>query len=90
MEHYEDSLNVTLICPGFIQTNVAKNAITGEGSKQNKESDATKNEMPVTVIVKKFVNAIKSNKFDVYIGGKEVLGVYWKRFFPKLLHFFVL
>lgn len=90
MEHYKDFLNVTLICPGFIQTNVAKNALTGDGSKQNKESEATKNGMPVAVFAKKLIKAVESNKFEVYIGGKEVLGVYWKRLFPKFLHFFVL
>jgi short-subunit dehydrogenase len=90
MEHYKDFLDVTLICPGFIQTNVAKNALTASGSKQNKEDEATKNGMPVAVFAKKFVKAVESNKFEEYIGGKEVLGVYLKRFFPKFLHYFVL
>jgi short-subunit dehydrogenase len=90
MEHYKDFLNVTLICPGFIQTNVAKNALIGDGSSQNKEDDATKNGMPVAVFAKKFVRAVESNKFEAYIGGKEVMGVYLKRFFPKVLHYFVL
>jgi len=31
-----------------------------------------------------------TNEFEAYIGGKEVLGIYLKRFFPKLLHRFVL
>lgn len=90
MEHYKDFLDVTLICPGFIQTNVAKNALTGNGSKQNKEDEATKNGMPVAVFAKKFVKAVESKKFEAYIGGKEVMGVYLKRFFPKFLHYFVL
>ena len=90
MEHYKDSLNVTLICPGFVQTNVAKNALIGNGSSQNQEDEATKNGMPVAVFAKKFVKAVESNKFEVYIGGKEVLGIYLKRFFPKFLHYFVL
>ena len=36
MEHQKDGIDVTLVCPGFIQTNVAKNALTADGSKQNK------------------------------------------------------
>lgn len=90
MEHYKDFLNVTLICPGFVQTNVAKNALIANGSKQNSEDEATKNGMHVAVFAKKFVKAVESNKFEVYIGGKEVLGVYLKRFFPKFLHYFVI
>lgn len=67
-----------------------ENVLTENGSSQNKEDEATKNGMPVAVFVKKFVKAVESNKFEVYIGGKEVLGVYLKRFFPKFLHYFVL
>ncbi|MBP2284293.1 short-subunit dehydrogenase [Flavobacterium sp. CG_23.5] len=90
MEHQKDSINVTLICPGFIQTNVAINALTANGSKQNIDDEATLNGMPVAVFAKKLINAVESTKFEAYIGGKEVLGVYLKRFFPKLLHRFVL
>ncbi|MFV8323291.1 SDR family oxidoreductase [Flavobacterium sp. LB3P21] len=90
MEHQKDNINVTLICPGFIQTNVAKNALTADGSKQNTDDEATLNGMPVAIFVKKLIKAVESNTFEVYIGGKEVLGVYLKRFFPNLLHRFVL
>ncbi len=90
MEHQKDNINVTLVCPGFIQTNVAKNALTADGSKQNIDDEATQNGMPTSVFAKKFVKAVESDKFEVYIGGKETLGVYMKRFFPKWLHYFVL
>ncbi len=90
MEHEKDRIKVTLICPGFIQTNVSKNALTGNGTAQNHDDTATKNGMPVLVFVKKLVKAIENDKFEVYIGGKEVLGIYLKLFFPKLLHKFVL
>ena len=90
MEHQKDNISVTLVCPGFIQTNVAKNALTADGSKQNIDDMATQNGMPTSVFAKKFVKAVESEKFEVYIGGKEVLGAYLKRFFPKWLHHFVL
>ncbi|MEZ7499143.1 SDR family oxidoreductase [Flavobacterium sp. Arc3] len=90
MEHQKDNINVTLICPGFIQTNVAINSLTGNGSKQNKDDIATLNGMAVGTFAKKLVEAVEAKKFEAYIGGKEVLGVYLKRFFPKLLHRFVL
>lgn len=90
MEHQKDGIKVTLVCPGFVQTNVSKNALTADGSKQVVDDNATKNGMPVAVFAKKFIKAVESNKFEAYIGGKEVLGVYLKRFFPKLLHYAVL
>lgn len=90
MEHQKDNISVTLVCPGFIQTNVAKNALTADGSKQNLDDEATQNGMPTSVFAKKLVRAVESEKFEVYIGGKETLGVYMKRFSPKWLHYFVL
>jgi dehydrogenase/reductase SDR family protein 7 len=90
MEHQKDNIDVTLICPGFVQTGVANNALTADGSKQNKDDAATSNGMNVAQFAKKLIKAVEANKFEVYIGGKEVLGVYLKRFFPKLLHRVVL
>ncbi len=90
MEHEKDKIKVTLICPGFIQTNVSKNALTGNGTSQNYDDNATKNGMPVALFVTKMVKAIEREKFEIYIGGKEVLGIYLKRFFPKLVHKLVL
>jgi short-subunit dehydrogenase len=90
MEHQKDNIKVTLICPGFIQTEVAKNALTGDGSKQNTNDQATQNGMHVAVFAKKFVSAVESKKFEAYIGGKETIGVFLKRFFPRFLHYYVL
>ena len=90
MEHQRDNINVTLICPGFIQTNVAKNALTANGSKQNVDDAATQNGMLTSIFAKKFVKAVESEKFEAYIGGKEIMGVYLKRIFPKWLHYLVL
>ena len=34
----------------------------------------------------RIIRGIKSNKEELYIGGKEVMGVYLKRFFPSILN----
>lgn len=90
MEHEKDHIKVTIICPGFVNTNVAKNALTGDGTTQNSQDEATKNGLSVESFTKKMLKAIEKEKFEAYIGRKEVLGIYLKRFFPKLLHKFVL
>jgi short-subunit dehydrogenase len=86
MEHEKDNVDVSIICPGFIQTNVAKNSLTGDGSALQKEDNATENGMPVNDCAKEIISAIKKKRFETYIGGKEKFGIYLKRFFPKLLH----
>ncbi len=85
-EVYQNNIKVTLACPGFVQTNVSLNALTGDGTPQNKMDKGTSSGLTSEAFAKKLLKAVKSEKQEVYIGGfKEKLGVYTKRFFPKLL-----
>lgn len=90
MEHEEDGIAVTLICPGFVQTSIAKNALIADGTPQNLQDNATANGIPVEIFSKKMIRAIEKRKFEAYIGGKETFTVYLKRLFPRLLHTVVL
>lgn len=90
MEHEKDNIDVSIICPGFIQTNVAKNALTGNGTTLQQEDNATENGMPVDKCAREIISAIRKKRFETYIGGKEKFGIFLKRFFPKLLHKVVL
>ncbi len=89
MEHEKDGISVTLICPGFVNTNVAKNALTADGSSQNAQDTATQNGLPVEYFAKKMTRAIEKRKFEAYIARIEKIGIYL-RIFPKLLHRVVL
>ncbi|WP_284461201.1 SDR family oxidoreductase [Chryseobacterium sp.] len=84
-ELYNQNILVTIICPGFIQTNISIHALTGDGSLQGTMDDATEKGMPADVFAKKMLYAIEKKKNQKAIGGKEVMGVYLKRFFPALL-----
>lgn len=81
-EVYDKNINITLICPGFIKTNVSINALTGDGSPQGTMDSAQDNGMPAGECARHIVDAIKQKREEVYIGGKEVKGVWLKRFFP--------
>jgi short-subunit dehydrogenase len=84
-ENYQHNIAVTLICPGFINTNVSKNALTGNGTPQGKMDNATGNGMSAERCAKLMLKAIKNKKEEVCIAGaKEKFGVYVKRFFPRL------
>lgn len=90
LEHEQDGIKVTMICPGFVNTNVARNALTADGSKQGFQDDMTENGLDVNKFAKKMIKAIKSEKFEAYIGGFEAVGVFVKRLSPRLLHKLVL
>ena len=85
-ENHKNNITVTLVCPGFVNTNVSKNALTGNGSPQEKMDVATANGIEPAHFAKIMAKAIKQKKEEVYIAGKkEKLAIYVKRFFPKLL-----
>ncbi len=88
-EHHDDNIKVTLVCPGFVQTNVSKNALTGDGTKQNTMDAATQNGISAQKCAKGIVSAIKKQKAEVYIGGKEILAVYLKRYFPGIFRWLI-
>ena len=85
-EVYQDNITVTLICPGFVNTNISINALTKDGTPQNKLDKATGKGLSPGYFAKRMLKAVASKKQEVVIGGKlEVLAVYIKRFFPRLL-----
>lgn len=78
----ETPIRVTLVCPGYVRTNVSINALKGDGSQQKTMDEATDKGMLPEVLAQKILRAIEQGREEVYFGGKEVLGVYLKRFFP--------
>lgn len=75
-------IKVTLLCPGFIKTNVSINALTGDGSQLGVMDDAQAKGMLPEVLAQKILRTLEAGKEEAYFGGKEVFGVYLKRFFP--------
>ncbi len=83
-ELWKENIKVTMICPGFIKTNVSINAMTEKGEKSNKMDEAQAKGMAPDLCARKIISAIKKEKEEVYIGGKEVYAVLLKRFFPRI------
>jgi len=81
-----ENITITLICPGFVNTDVSINALTADGSSQNKKDKATANGLSPEVFAKKAVRAIKNKKQEVVIAGAlEKFALYSKRYCPLLV-----
>lgn len=80
-----DAIKVTMICPGFIRTPITLAAVTGDGSPLGKMDEGQYKGKPAEWCARKTVRAIERGKEEVYIGGREVMAVYLKRFVPGLL-----
>jgi len=83
-ETVNDNIKVTLICPGYIHTNISKNAVTHDGRPQGTTDTKTANGLSPEIFARKAVKAIAKGKREVIIGRSETLGIYLKRFFPSI------
>ncbi len=86
-EYAEKGLNVSVVFPGFVKTNVSFNALNGAGQAQAHQDEAIENGLEADDFAQKVVKAVLSNKEYIVIGGlKEKLGVAISRVSPKLMY----
>ncbi|MFC3560854.1 SDR family oxidoreductase [Pedobacter jamesrossensis] len=82
-EVYDKNINITIVCPGFIKTNVSVNALTANGNAQGTMDEAQGNGMSAEECANQIITAINAKSVEVYIGGKETKAIFLKRFFPN-------
>ncbi|MCB9198084.1 MAG: SDR family oxidoreductase [Flavobacteriales bacterium] len=86
LEEEKNNLKVHLVFPGFIRTNISKNAIDAQG-KQHGEMDNNQDQgISAEECATRLIKGIQKEKRDIYIGGKEMMSLKIQRFFPNLFH----
>lgn len=84
-EHWQDNVNVMLVAPGYVKTQISYNAVLGDGSPQGKMDKGQANGLSPQECARKIIKGIKKDKREIYPAGlKELAGVYLKRFLPGL------
>ncbi|MEI6313154.1 MAG: SDR family oxidoreductase [Bacteroidota bacterium] len=76
-ELLKDKVQVLIIIPGFMNTDITLNAWTGDGSKYGQNSITQKIGMTVDVCARKISNAIKSDRRNLLVGR-------WEHLFPYI------
>lgn len=75
-------IKVTIVCPGFIRTDVSLNALRGDGTRHAKMDSGQARGMSAEKCANLTLKAIASGKEEIYIGNRDKYIVYLKRFFP--------
>ena len=83
-EHYNSPIKFTMINPGFIDTNMSRNSLRGDGSVSNDISMSRKKVTSADACAKKIISASSRGSREVYIGGPEIYIALVKRIFPNL------
>jgi len=84
-EHHDDGIGVTMVCPGFIHTNISMNAVVGDGSQQGTMDAKTGAGLTPEACAARMIRAVQRRKPEVLIGRFEIVGAYLKRFAPRLM-----
>lgn len=77
-------LNVTMFCPGFVQTDVSINALTGDGSPLGTMDEKTEQGMTAQACAQALLNATARKRTEVYAAGYERLAIYLMRLSPAI------
>jgi dehydrogenase/reductase SDR family protein 7B len=80
------NISVTIAMPGRVQSNISLNALTGDGTPHGKMDAGQATGIPANVCARKYLDAIYKRKPEILIGGKELMMVHIRRFFPRLFY----
>lgn len=86
LEEEKNNLKVHLVFPGFIRTNISKNAIDASGNSHGQMDDNQNKGITAEACASKLIKGIQQEKRNIYIGGKEMNALKVQRFFPNLFH----
>lgn len=84
-EVQKDGVHVTIVCPGYIRTNVTLNALTGDGTPHGKMERTQERAIRPEEAAPRIIDAVAKRKEEFHIGGKEVWAIHLKRFAPRLV-----
>ncbi len=87
-EVWPDNIQVTIICPGYIRTNVSMNALTATGSALGQVGEDIGGGYPADQTADQILTAVRAGDYEVFVGrklSKERLSLFMNRFFPTAL-----
>jgi dehydrogenase/reductase SDR family protein 7B len=77
-------VGVTVVCPGYVKTNVTLNAFTGDGSALGTMEPEQARAMSAERCASRLVDAVAREKDEVFIAGPELAGVVLRRYSPAV------
>jgi len=72
----QSGVDVHVVCPGSVATDVSRNALTGQGERRGKSDKAIDNGIPPADAAKRIVDAIELNQREIIVaeGMEEAMG----------------
>ena len=84
-EVHKHGVRVTIVCPGYIRTNVSENALRGDGTPYGRLDETHARAMLPEQAAPAIIRGVNAGKREVWVGGKEILAIPIQRHFPRLV-----
>jgi short-subunit dehydrogenase len=79
------AIYVTMVCPGWTNTNLSLTALKGDGTAQNKKDTTHEQGLSPKFVAQQMIKAIEKKKREIYVGGwKETTAAYLHRYLPGI------
>ncbi|BES95239.1 dehydrogenase reductase SDR family protein 7-like [Nesidiocoris tenuis] len=85
-----EGVNVTVVSPGYIKTNLSENAVTGSGSKYGVMDETTSKGYEPSVVAQKIVSAVRRSEPELTIADISARGGIFLRSFLPTIYFLVM
>jgi len=86
-ENKANNIRVSMIIPGFINTNISVNAINKEGKAHGKLDSNQAKGMSAETCAKIICKALKKEKKEILVGKMDIVMVHIRRFLPRLYYY---
>jgi short-subunit dehydrogenase len=84
MEVEQKGIRITLLTPGFIATEISKHALVADGSLSGDMDANQSNGISAMECAAQILKGVANGSTELPVGGKELRGLWVKRFFPSL------
>ncbi len=88
-EVYDKGIDITIIIPGIIRTEITAHAVTGTGERFGRVEKTFRTAYPVDKAARDIVRAILARKEEAFVGGTERITLWLQRLSPWLLRRFI-
>ena len=89
LEHYDDHIDVTTVCPSSVKTDISRNAFSESGVLHKQMDTKTETGTDPTICANDILRGVAARKYECYIGRSASGLIYLQRFCPQLLFHFL-
>ena len=83
-EHAADGIEVTMVCPGFVNTDIITHALHGDGREHGVKEATHSGAMSAEACAARIVRAVRAGRPELYV-GRESVGIWLRRYAPAVL-----